>query len=326
MTWRPVDPQAPLPSDSARFLEVVHTNAGFFDTSAPLVVARAPGRLDVMGGIADYSGSLVLELPLGVAAFVAAQPSPEPTIAIRSLQAAAIEAEPEVTIALADLAPGGEALAYADARALLATDTRTHWAAYVAGALVVLGRERGVAIDRGLRLLLDSQVMPGKGISSSAAIEVAAMQAICALYGVELPGRELAILCQKVENLVVGAPCGVMDQMTAACGEQDTLLALRCQPAELEPPVALPAGLEVWGIDSGIRHAVTGADYGSVRIGAFMGYRIIADLAGLTIREDTRRDAQLQGEPIQIDDPRWHGYLANMPPSVWEQHYRDRLP
>jgi GHMP kinases N terminal domain len=52
--------------------------------------------------------------------------------------------------------------------------------------------------------------MPGKGISSSAAIEVAAMQAICAIYGVELPGRELAILCQKVENLVVGAPCGVV--------------------------------------------------------------------------------------------------------------------
>src|SRR5262249_19187278 len=144
----------------------------------------------------------------------------------------------------------------------------------------------------------------------------------CALYGVELPGRELAILCQKVENLVVGAPCGVMDQMTSACGEQDALLALLCQPAELEAPVTLPAGLEVWGIDSGIRHAVAGADYGSVRIGAFMGYRIVADLAGLSIRQ-----GNMQGSgSIQIDDPRWRGYLANIAPSEWEQRYRDQIP
>src|SRR5258708_20196668 len=45
--------------------------------------------------------------------------------------------------------------------------------------------------------------------------------------------RSLALLCQKVENLVVGAPCGVMDQMTAVCGDANRLLALRCQPAEL---------------------------------------------------------------------------------------------
>jgi galactokinase len=117
MTWRPIDPQTqPLP-DSARFFATVNAHAGFFDPSVPLVVARTPGRLDVMGGIADYSGSLVLELPLGVAAFAAAQPAPEPALTIRSLQAAAIDAQAEVTIGLADLAPGGAALAYADARA-----------------------------------------------------------------------------------------------------------------------------------------------------------------------------------------------------------------
>ena len=57
-----------------------------------------------------------------------------------------------------------------------------------------------------------------------------------------------------MENCVVGAPCGVMDQMAAALGEAGSLLALRCQPAEVQPPVALPPHIRLWGIDSGIRH------------------------------------------------------------------------
>lgn len=58
----------------------------------------------------------------------------------------------------------------------------------------------------------------------------------------------------QVENFVVGAPCGVMDQMTSAVGEAGSLLALRCQPAEMMPPVSLPPTIRLWGIDSGIRH------------------------------------------------------------------------
>jgi L-arabinokinase len=59
-----------------------------------------------------------------------------------------------------------------------------------------------------------------------------------------------------------------MDQMTCICGETNTLLALLCQPAELEDPVPLPDDLGLWGIDSGERHAVGGSDYASVRAGA----------------------------------------------------------
>ena len=62
----------------------------------------------------------------------------------------------------------------------------------------------------------------------------------------------------------------------------------------------------MFGIDSGIRHAVTGADYGSVRAAAFMGYRILAALAGLTVTPG-ERDGH-----VQVDDPRWGGYLANV--------------
>ncbi len=55
----------------------------------------------------------------------------------------------------------------------------------------------------------------------------------------------------QVENSVVGAPCGVMDQMAAALGEEGALMAMTCQPAEVEPPVVIPGHLRLWGLDSG---------------------------------------------------------------------------
>ncbi len=307
-------PTHPLP-DLERFLGALNQRAAFFRRTAPLIVARAPGRLDLMGGIADYSGALVLQLPLACATFVAAQPDEAPVLTILSDEAAAAGDEPFVTLPLAALLPDPPP-DYDAARARFAADPRTAWAAYVAGAAVVLLRERGMRLTNGLRLFVHSEVPAGKGVSSSAALEVAAMAAMLAAgdWCGEPPsptdGRTLAILCQTVENRVVGAPCGVMDQMTAACGEAGRLLALRCQPAELEPPVALPPELEVWGIDSGIRHAVGGADYASVRVGAFMGYRIIQD--------------ELSRSPPA--PPPFGGYLANIPPSLWEARFRARVP
>ncbi len=56
----------------------------------------------------------------------------------------------------------------------------------------------------------------------------------------------MSFFCQ-----VVGAPCGVMDQMTASLGHQRRLLALVCRPAHLKPPLVLPPNLRLWGIDSG---------------------------------------------------------------------------
>src|SRR5215510_10964516 len=56
-----------------------------FDSNTEIVIARAPGRLDVMGGIADYSGSLVLELPILEATFVALQRQADRRLTIVSL-------------------------------------------------------------------------------------------------------------------------------------------------------------------------------------------------------------------------------------------------
>ena len=290
----------------------IASRAEFFDRRRrPVLVARAPGRLDVMGGISDYSGSLVLELPLAVATWVAVQAHDPPELIIESNDG-------RVKIPLEDIVPAAP-LPYAEAHLRLTRDPARAWAAYVAGALVVLQREHGYHARHGARVLVRSDVPIGKGVSSSAALDVAAFEALAALAGVEVDERALALAAQKVENFVVGAPCGVMDQMTAAAGRRDHLLELLCQPAKLIGHVALPGTVEVFGIDSGIRHAVSGADYGTVRAAAFMGYRIVADTAGLAAR------AVAPGR-VAIDDPTYGGYLANVPSAEWRARHRDAVP
>lgn len=313
--------------DAAEFVELLNTSDGhpalearrLFDPRADIFVARAPGRLDVMGGIADYSGSLVLEMPILEATLVALQRD-----ATRTLKIVSLSEDSDRVLAfempLSDFDEGGGASDYEAARAYFRRTPERRWAAYVAGVLLVLMRERGVVFREGARILISSRVPGGKGVSSSAALEVATMGAVAAAFDVRLGARETALLCQRVENLVVGAPCGVMDQLTSACGEEGRLLSLLCQPAEMLGTIEVPEEVSVWGVDSGVRHAVTGADYGSVRTGAFIGHRIIAELAGLEVFENE------PGEPVRLHDTRWGGYLANITPSEFEQAFAAHLP
>lgn len=302
-----------------RFLHLLHSYPHFFRADVAVSIARAPGRLDVIGGIADYSGSLVLEMPLAQATLVAVQPDPEPAITILSTAASGIDSTPQVTLSLPALCPPEAPLDYATAHQILTADPRSSWAAYIAGVLVVLQAEHGIEFSQGLRIFVHCEVPIGKGVSSSASLEVATMQALCALVNYDMDEREMALLCQKVENSVVGAPCGIMDQYSVVSGQPGHLLALLCQPAELQAPVPVPEEITFWGIDSGIRHAVTGSDYEAVRVGAFMGYRMIAEKAGLTVRP-------LGQGLVEIDDPLWHGYLANVSPSDWERFYEQEVP
>lgn len=146
---------------------------------------------------------------------------------------------------------GNDPISYESAQQYFKKDPALSWAAYVAGALVVLMRECNVRPTDGLSILVVSAVPEGKGVSSSAAIEVATLKALAAAHDVHLTGRHLAILAQKIENLVVGAPCGIMDQMASSLGEANKLLALKCQPAEVQGCVEIPSHIQFWGIDSG---------------------------------------------------------------------------
>ena len=281
-----------------------HQGEPYFRSDAPINFARAPGRLDIMGGIADYSGSLVLEMPIAEATLAAAQLDEKLEIRVLTLSEGRPTGIAEFVMPLDRLSENDQPISYEAAQAFFRHEHTSAWAAYVLGAFFILRCEKGARFPHGIRILLQSSVPEGKGVSSSAAVEVAGMIAISDAYGIKLSADEVASLCQMVENHIAGAPCGIMDQMTVVHGRPNQLLALLCQPSTIQGYVAIPEEYTFWGIDSGIRHAVSGADYGSVRVGAFMGCKILQRLGG----QD------------------FNGYLANITPALFEQHYRALLP
>ncbi len=317
-----------IPQDLATFRKVMLKQAGsatpvgrVLRADQPLHVARAPGRLDVMGGIADYSGALVLQMPIAQATCCAAQWRDDDQLVLLSLSGDLHDAAAPHRVAQFELARlrNGDLADYAAARAAFARTPDDHWASYLAGTVLVLLRDAKLKLPRGVTLVVHSEVPEGKGVSSSAALEVAVAYALLNLTGKRARPEQVGTWCQCAENRVVGAPCGIMDQMASACGRADALLRLRCQPATIEGYVKLPRGLALWGIDSGLRHAVSGSDYGSVRTAAFMGYRIIADLAGLPVEPIT------PGK-VRIHDASFAGYLANVPPSLFVSRFAGHLP
>jgi galactokinase len=305
-------------ADTKNFISVLDSHQRFFTSDKDVFVARAPGRLDVMGGIADYSGSLVLQLPINDATHVALQRNTDSKLSIRSLGSSPAE-ERNFEMDLREfITSDGNPIEFASARERFVK--KDHWAAYVAGVFIVLMRERQFQFNEGARVLIASNVPEGKGVSSSAALEVSTMHAVVAAFDLEIEAPEIALLCQKVENLVAGAPCGIMDQMTSACGNEGQLLELLCQPSNLLGSLAIPAELELWGIDSGVRHSVGGSDYGTVRTAAFMGYRMIAATAEFEVTNESRPGK------VRIADSRWNGYLANITTEEFEKKFLESIP
>jgi L-arabinokinase len=273
----------------------------------------------VTGGIADYSGSLVLQMPIAEACHAAAQLGPgDGLLQVVSLGGAVGARSSVFSLpAAALLDASGAPVAYEAARAALSGDAATQWAAYPLGAAHVLAKEGGASWARtGLRLLLSSAVPEGKGVSSSAAVEVATMSAAAPLAGLQLDGRTLALWCQLAENRVVGAPCGVMDQMASALGQRGELLSLLCRPAEVQGTVALGAHAGVWGIDSAVRHSVGGSDYGAVRAGTFMGRTLVGKLA---------QGARVPPGSAAVQ-PGGPEYLTQLPPHEFERALAPLLP
>ena len=275
-------------------------DSGLFQ-AGPIVIGRAPGRLDVMGGIADYSGSLVCELPLATAAAVAGQRRADGRITCHSRQMGRT-----VSVALGQL-DEEDPLAI---RALLADANA--WARYPLGCAWWLLRQ-GAQFE-GLALMLDSDVPLGGGVASSAAIEVATMTVLCALSQRPLAPLPQAVACQTVENQVVGAPCGVMDQVTAVLGKAEAMLLLLCQrgddglPAQVRGHVPVPRGCALVGLHSGVRHEVSGDPYTDTRVAAFIGQKILStvetpDLTrGHLVNVDPRRfrTELRQRQPVEM--------------------------
>ena len=287
---------------------------GPFADSKAIYLSRAPGRLDVMGGNVDYTGGLVFEATIREATWAAAQLREDRSIVIVNPQMSDSDWRSRVEVPLDALRNER------DVRAMVNESPEIRWTAYVLGVFHLLILRWPREVSRGMTLFLQSEVPLNKGVSSSAAVEVATMKAVTAAYGIALEGIELAEACQWVENVIAESACGIMDQAASVLGDEGCILPLLCQPCEVQTPVKLPEELRLWAIDSGVKHAVTGIEYEAARAAAFLGYRMICEWEHLPVALDTN------GRIPRYSDSRWNGYLSNVSPSLFRSRYESRLP
>jgi galactokinase len=189
-------------------------------------------------------------------------------------------AEGSVCIPL-DTAPGGVA----------------GWAAYVAGVMWAL-RQAGHPVPGGA-MRITSDVEMGSGLSSSAALECAALGAIAAAAGVRIDAKEQARLAQRAENDYVGAPTGLLDQLASLFGRPSTALLIDFREVTVAPVAFDPdaAGVALLLIDSRARHRHAGGEYAARRASC---ERAAADLGAASLREVQDRGPSAIAA---VDDP-----------------------
>ncbi len=285
-----------------------------FARDRAIVLARAPGRMDVMGGNVDYTGGLVFQATIREATRAAAQPRTDGRIVLENPQLEAQGWQPHVEYSIEEVADE------AGLRAKVNASPGVRWTAYVAGVFHYLVKHWPKETAGGMTVYLESDVPLNKGVSSSAAVEVATMYAAVGALGLPLEGMALAEACQWVENVIAESACGIMDQAAVLVGDEGWLMPMICQPSTVGPLVKLPEALTCWGIDSGVSHAVSGIEYEAARAASFMGYKLICDRAGVAVRLDE------SGGIPRYTDPRWNGYLSDVPASLFRERYEAALP
>lgn len=270
-----------------------------------------------MGGIADYSGSLVLQMPIAQQTNIVLTLRDDYQCNITSLISNGEQLT--ATIDYRDYLKNDQ-VDYPYAQDRFKQNPSTGWISYVVGCALVLQKEKGIEF-KGADFQLTSNVPLGKGVSSSASVEVATLKALTQAFDLELTGTLLPILGQRVENLVVGAPCGLMDQLASYFGEPNKLLPILCQPDKIDNPVSIPPGISFIGLDSGVRHSIAGASYGDVRCAAFMGYSILANASGVSSRE--LRSAKIKNDFSSLP---FGGFLCNISVQQFEEALVHHLP
>ena len=203
----------------------------------PEATASAPGRVNLIGEHTDYNGGYVLPTALPQETRVLLAPGPDRRVRVCSVD---LDVEDVVTFQL-----GAE------------TRTRS-WIDYVQGVTWALG-ERDVPL-RGVDMLVTSDVPIGKGLSSSASLEVAVARALREMFHLSLDDLEIATIGHRAETDFVGAPVGIMDQMVCSLGDRSTAFFLDASTRAFEK-VPLPADIEFGVIDSGIAHSHASGEY-----------------------------------------------------------------
>ncbi|MGW3195340.1 galactokinase [Streptomyces sp. NPDC001118] len=221
----------------------------------PEGVWAAPGRVNLIGEHTDYNDGFVMPFAL-----------PHETVAAVSRRDDGI-----LRLHSADV-EGGVVELRLDA---LAPQSDDAWTAYPAGVVWAL-REAGHEVT-GADVHLSSTVPTGAGLSSSAALEVVIALALNDLYDLGLRRWKLARLCQRAENVYVGAPTGIMDQTASACCEQGHALFLDTRDlSQRQIPFDLAAeGLRLLVVDTQVKHAHSGGEYGKRRAGCEKGAALL---------------------------------------------------
>ena len=242
---------------------------------------RAPGRVNLIGEHTDYNGGFVLPIAIEretLALFARRED--------RKVNFASRQAQERAQIDLDGPIEPGE----------------PHWANYCKGVAAGLVRH-GVPLA-GADILFSSDVPLGGGLSSSAALEVAAAMALLAAAGKvgALEPRELARLCQKAEHDFTGAPCGIMDQSIAVMGQVGNALLLDCCDGQARQiPFDDPATV-VLVADTQVKHAINDGGYAARRQQCFaaatrLGVRTLRDAAAMTISR-AQFAGKLEGEEL----------------------------
>jgi len=220
-----------LPDVEAAFLER-------FGEAAAAVV-RAPGRVNLVGEHTDYNDGFVLPMAIDREVRIALRPRDDGRVTL-----AALDLADEAGFDLAGLTRG------------------EGWIEYVKGVSWAL-TQSGLALS-GWDGVLAGDVPVGAGLSSSAALELAAARAFQVSAGFTWEPERMARLCQRAENAWVGVNSGIMDQLISALGREGHALLLDCRSLDGEA-VPLPPGHAVVVLDTGTRRGLVGTAYNERR-------------------------------------------------------------
>ena len=202
------------------------------------MVGEAPGRVNLIGEHTDHNDGYVL-----------------PTV-IPQVTSVAMARNDDL-----EVRAFSHAVPFDTQRATFSIGTETrreHWIDYVQGATAV-ARAAGLPIS-GFDAIISSDVPLGSGLSSSAALSVALLRALRALHQWSIADEPLAVLARRVETDFIGVPVGPMDPFACMLGSQGQALFLDTRTLAWER-IALPRGLEIAVVNSGIRHSHATGSY-----------------------------------------------------------------
>ncbi|MER5429235.1 galactokinase [Streptomyces sp. NPDC002588] len=221
----------------------------------PEGVWAAPGRVNLIGEHTDYNDGFVMPFALPHTALAAVARREDGRLRLHSsdIEGGVVELDLDT----------------------LTPESDDSWTSYPAGVVWAL-REAGHAVT-GADVHLSSTVPTGAGLSSSAALEVVVALALNDLFGLGLQRWQLARLCQRAENVYVGAPTGIMDQTASACCEEGHALFLDTRDlSQKQIPLDLAAeGMRLLVVDTQVKHAHSNGEYGKRRAGCEKGAALL---------------------------------------------------